>query len=72
MKRTPLHIACTRRNTEIELIRLLLEAGADVEAKDVNLNTPFKIAHIFGGSREIIDLLEAYKTDIDIKEPDCL
>ena len=39
---TPLHIACTNGN--IEIVKLLVEAGANIELKNVALQSPLSIA----------------------------
>lgn len=63
---TVLHYAC--RNNMKELVRLLLQAGADASLKNNNGVTALRIAEIHKYD-EIIQLIKDY--DIPIKEPEC-
>ena len=45
---------------------LLLENGADVNAKDINKDTPLHLA-AFRGSKEVVDLLLAHGADVNAR-----
>jgi ankyrin repeat protein len=59
---TPLHLATSMR--QIELIRVLLERGANVGAEDNHGTTPFSIAKEYGYDN-IMKLLTEYGTQYD-------
>jgi ankyrin repeat protein len=53
---TPLHIAASKGNAEI--VKLLLDRGADPYAMDDEGRTPAETAQSAGASQPVIDLLE--------------
>ncbi|KAE8383129.1 hypothetical protein BDV26DRAFT_304021 [Aspergillus bertholletiae] len=52
--RTPLYLAMS-----VEVAKLLVENGCDVNSTDFNNATPLDIAHRASGTRDVIDYLEA-------------
>ncbi|KAJ6016529.1 hypothetical protein N7540_011120 [Penicillium herquei] len=52
--RTPLHLACLRKNRE--LVSVLIEAGADLESRDHTGKTPLQYA-LEAQSKSVVDLL---------------
>lgn len=64
---TPLHKLCAWTEPHMSLIQLLLENGADVNAKDISDKTPlFNI--IFSFSTELLDLLVKYGADVNMRD----
>ncbi|MCZ4151812.1 hypothetical protein BZG21_46380, partial [Escherichia coli] len=61
---TPLHIAC--RIGDQEIVRLLLEAGADVHAKGPNGLQPIHFACERAG-RDVLELLLSHGVDVNLK-----
>jgi ankyrin repeat protein len=61
---TPLHEAC--RSGDLECMRLLLEHGADVDARDVDHYTPSHLASRLG-RMEALRLLLQYNSDVNAK-----
>jgi serine/threonine-protein phosphatase 6 regulatory ankyrin repeat subunit B len=61
---TPLLIACTKN--DVEQVRLLIENGAEVNAKDFNGITALMIASV-GGFNDLVSLLLKNKADPEIK-----
>lgn len=59
--RTPLHLACIRGNTNI--VRALVQAGADKNSKDFDENTPMHHASEFGHFESIIYLIKEADAD---------
>ena len=62
--RTPLHFAA-RNDYDPEVIRKLIEGGADVNAKDCNGGTPLHYAARYNSSPEIIKLLIDKKANVN-------
>jgi len=52
--RTPLHIACLRGR--LEIAKLLIQRGANVDAQDIDGNTSLHFASVFS-HKEILQLL---------------
>jgi len=64
---TPLHKICERVKPNMHLIRVFLEKGADVNAKNISGKTPiFSCFHSF--SSELISLLSEYGADLNMKD----
>ena len=63
--RTPLMLAC--KNADFESIRLLLEKGADVEAKDNEGWTPLMYAIRYNNNIDYIELLLSYDALVRIQ-----
>jgi len=62
----PLYIAC--RNGRSNIARLLLEAGADVDARSNDrMNTPLHRVSAYGGS-DLLGLLIQFGADVDAKD----
>lgn len=61
-RNTQLHIAVL--NSDIKLIKLLMDHGADKTIKDIDGKTPAELT----GNKNIHQLLDSY--NLDIKEPD--
>ena len=61
---TPLQLAA--RYSHNEIVELLIDNGADVNAKDVNGNTPLHLAALFG-RKEVIELLIANGAAVNVK-----
>ena len=72
-KCTPLHLAvknnCWELFQRLEAMKILLENGANVNAKDSKLNTPLRCA-VLMGNIEMIKLLLEYDIDIDAVDID--
>ena len=64
-KGTPLHSACDTKQTEI--VKLLIEAGADVHVADDRLGTPLLVA-LKRGAWDIVELLMESGADIEKKD----
>jgi ankyrin repeat protein len=62
-QRTPLHSAA--RYGAFKAASLLLDRGANFDAKDESENTPLHLSSIFGHD-EIVDLLIQHKVDVDM------
>ena len=74
-KRTGLHIACKyyqlKEATQVAMIRLLLQRGLDVNAKDNDSSTPLHIlCDDCGNNKATIGLLLKYKADVNAKDKD--
>lgn len=63
--RTPL-LMCARERGGPEMTRLLLEAGADVNAKDRAASTPLELA-AWRGKKEVVDILLEAGAEVPIK-----
>jgi len=63
--RTPLHLAAIRGN--LHIVRLLVESGADKNAKDFDENTPLHHSSEFGHFECIIYLIKEAGADATIK-----
>jgi ankyrin repeat protein len=61
MKQTPLHVAADYG--QVEIVKLLLEQGAEVDARAYNEFTPLQLTE----SPEVVKLLIAHKADVDVK-----
>ena len=72
-KCTPLHLAVKNNSWELfhqlQAMKILLENGANINAKDSESNTPLHCA-VFIGNIEIIKLLLEYDIDIDAVDID--
>ena len=62
---TPLHLACTESN--VAVVKLLLEAGADVKLADIDDETPL-VRACFAKSVELVDLLLKAGSDPNFPE----
>ena len=51
----------------MEMIRLLVDNGADVNAKDKQGRTPLHSA-AYGGNKDVLELLIAHNADVDAKD----
>ena len=51
----------------IEVVKFLVDRGADVYARDKNGNTPFHLAVLYEEDIEIVKFLVSVMDDIDIK-----
>jgi ankyrin repeat protein/tetratricopeptide (TPR) repeat protein len=83
-KRTPLHIACNGDITAqlvkstlceipiVEVVRILIDSGANVNALDINRNTPLHIACQHGSSTKnsIVKLLIERGAHLDLRNVD--
>ena len=49
----------------LEVLRVLLDTGADLEARDNEDDTPFHVAALHGGSEVVTLLLDKWKADIN-------
>lgn len=65
INRTPLHLAAIRGNTAI--VRALVAHKFDVNAKDVDENTPLHYASEFGHFETIIFLIKEADADLRVK-----
>lgn len=65
---TPLHKAANSGHSEI--VKILLESGADTRAKNNEDKTPADIAQKYG-SHDIVQCIRDYENFQDIKEPGC-
>ena len=52
-------------NAGIDIIKLLLDNGADVNFRDENRNTPFLYAALYSDNIELFDMLKEYGADIN-------
>jgi ankyrin repeat protein len=64
MHDTPLHRLCARVTPHIDLIALLLERGADVNAMNISGRTPLFYC-TFSFSKELLTLLASYGADVN-------
>jgi ankyrin repeat protein len=66
-----LHTVCRLRDNErsVPLARLLIERGADIEAKDATNSSTVLHAAVLDGNREIVALLLAHGADVDAPGP---
>ncbi|RNF23042.1 AO13 ankyrin [Trypanosoma conorhini] len=66
---TPLHVACCLRQPSLDVIRDLLQAGADVNAKDAAGITPFHAAclHTQEENRLLLQLLLDSGCDVNVR-----
>ena len=62
---TPLHYAVSSGHTEIA--ELLIDAGADLEAKNPAVGTPLLFA-VLQGHKEVVELLIAEGADVNAKD----
>lgn len=82
-KRTPLHIACHGDITSqlattlcdipiVEVVRILIDSGADVNAVDANRNTPLHVAcqHGTSGRNSVVKLLIERGAHLDLRNVD--
>ena len=60
--KTPLHYAV--RSNDVDMVKLILEHGANVDKPDINGKTPLKIATVLS-KMNIVKLLLEYKAKID-------
>jgi hypothetical protein len=65
-KATLLHIAA--RSHSPEMVKILLEAGSDPNARDDQLRTALHDAYIFDASPEILQLLRQYGADPEVRD----
>lgn len=63
---TLLHAAC--RSGQADLVRLLLDYGADLQATDENGHTPLHAAAVTGHDN-VIDVLAERSVDVDVQDP---
>lgn len=64
---TPLHKLCKTPTPHINLVKLLLEKGADVNARNISGKTPF-IYCSYSFSCELAELLISYGSDVNAKD----
>ncbi|WP_243186863.1 ankyrin repeat domain-containing protein [Clostridium muellerianum] len=64
---TPLHRLCARATPHIDIITMLLEKGAEVNATNISGKTPVFYCS-FSYSVELLNLLIRYGADINIKD----
>lgn len=64
---TPLHRLCARANPHVDLITMILEKGADVNAINISGKTPIFYCN-FSYSVELLNLLIKYGANINAKD----
>jgi ankyrin repeat protein len=64
---TPLHRLCARINPHIDIITMILEKGAEVNATNISGKTPIFYCN-FSYSVELLNLLIKYGANINIKD----
>lgn len=64
---TPLHRLCARAKPQVDVITMLLERGANVNATNLSGKTPVFYCN-FNYSVELLNLLVKYGADINIKD----
>lgn len=64
---TPLHRLCARAKPHIDLITMILEKGAEVNATNISGKTPI-FYYSFSCSIELLNLLVKYGADINIRD----
>ena len=64
--RTPLNISCY--NGHIEVVKFLLEEGADIESKDRCSNSPLNKASCYEGDLETVKFLVEKGSDIESRD----
>jgi len=64
---TPLHRLCARAKPQIDVITMILEKGADVNARNLSGKTPVFYCS-FNYSVELLNLLTKHGADINIKD----
>jgi hypothetical protein len=64
MHDTPLHRLCARVTPRLDLISLILERGADVNARNISGRTPLFYC-TFSFSKELLMLLASYGADVN-------
>ena len=64
---TPLHIAAS--GNDLKKVSLLLEKGAELEARSTNGGTPLMLAAQFSSTPEIVQLLLEKGADINARGP---
>lgn len=57
--RTPLHYAVTRETPDVEVVRVLLEAGAETHAPDNEGKTPQRLAELHTNGQRLRDLFQS-------------
>ncbi|GAB7332487.1 hypothetical protein MBLNU13_g04281t1 [Cladosporium sp. NU13] len=57
--RTPLHYAVTRETPNVEVVRVLLEAGAETHAPDHEGKTPQRLAELNVNGQRLLDLFQS-------------
>lgn len=62
-KETPLHRACARSKPDIDVVKLLLDKGAEVNFENISGKTPIFYCN-FSYSIELLTLLIKYRADI--------
>jgi len=63
--RTPLHLASIRGH--VNIARVLVEAGADVNAQDFDMMTPLHYASEYGQNNVIIYLVKEANAAVNVK-----
>lgn len=57
--RTPLHYAVTRKTPNVDVVRVLLEAGAETHAPDHEGKTPQRLAQLHANGQLLLDLFQS-------------
>ncbi|KAJ1474163.1 ankyrin repeat protein, partial [Baffinella frigidus] len=63
---TPLHSAVKASN--VEVAKVLLDAGADIEARDKGGRTPLYLATSYGGDEAAVRMLVATGANTEVKD----
>lgn len=64
---TPLILACSDINSDIKLIELLIQSGADIDLGDVDNTLPLHLA-AYSGHIKAVEILIQHKAKVDFKD----
>ena len=64
---TPLHIACMNGNSSLDIVRYLIEQNANVNARNINGETPLHISASNGFTKLTQELLKR-KVNVDVED----